>query len=71
MSSKVNEFDGFIVLYQVWGHIPMSFYQVDYGSALENLHFSMRLKNPYEKAIGCILNHKMEVVYKTEVEPDE
>ena len=71
--AKVNDFDGFILVYQIWGHHPCGWYFEKYKDALSALkeHTGIPFRQPYEKAIACIMNHKMEVVYKTEVGPDE
>ena len=68
--TKVNEFSGYIVLAQEFGVIPHSFHFEDYNEALEYLKYMLGLRSRYNKAIGCILNSKLEVLYKTEVGPD-
>lgn len=70
---KVNEFNDFILVYQVWGHFPQAWAFRSYNDALKAIkeHTSLPYREPYQKAIVCILNHKMEVVYKTEVGPDD
>ena len=70
--AKVNEFDGFILVSEIWGHYPVSWYFETYTAALSALKecTEIPIRQPYEKAIACIMNHKMEVVYKTEVGPD-
>lgn len=70
---KYNEFYGFILVYQIFGQVPSSWFYETYDEALRELkaHTSVPYRIPQEKAIACILNHKMEVVYKTEVGPDE
>ena len=69
---KVNEFTGFTLVYQIWGQAPMAVNYEKYDEALAGLkgHTRVPYRKPYEKAIACIMNHKMEVVYKTEVGPD-
>ena len=69
---KVNEFIGFILVYQIWGQELMAVHYEKYDEALAGLkgHTRVPHRRPNEKAIACILNHKMEVVYKTEVGPD-
>lgn len=69
--TKVNEFSGYIVLAQEFGVIPHSFHFEDYNEALEYLNYMLGLRSPHNKAIGCILNSKLEVLYKTEVGPDD
>lgn len=70
---KYNEFYGFILVYQIFGQLPESWFFETYDEALRDLkaHTSIPYRIPQEKAIACILNHKLEVVYKTEVGPDE
>lgn len=70
---KYNEFYGFILVYKIWGQVPKAWHYEKYGEALAGLkeHTRVPYRIPQEKAIACILNHKMEVVYKTEVGPDE
>lgn len=46
--------------------IPYSEAFDTYEDALESLKNSMRDVGLLNRAIGCILNHKLEVVYKTE-----
>ena len=70
---KYNEFYGFILVIKIFGQTPHAWFYEKYGEALAGLkgHTSIPYRIPQEKAIACILNHKMEVVYKTEVGPDE
>lgn len=70
---KENEFIGFILVYQIWGQELMAVHYEKYGEALAGLkgHTRVPYRRPNEKAIACILNHKMEVVFKTEVGPDD
>ena len=69
---KYNEFYGFFLVYQIFGQTPQAWFYVKYEEALAGLkeHTRVPYRIPQEKAIACILNHKMEVVYKTEVGPD-
>ena len=68
---KYNEFSGYIVLAHEFGVLPHAYHYDDYNKALEYLEYMLGLRSPHNKAIGCILNSKLEVLYKTEVGPDE
>ena len=68
---KYNEFTGYITLHQVFDVIPSANHFDDYNDALEYLNERLQCRLPHKKAIGCILNSKLEVLYKTEVEPDD
>ena len=65
---KVNEFIGFILVYHIWGQVLEAVHYEKYDEALAGLkgHTRVPYRRPNEKAIACILNHKMEVVYKEE-----
>ena len=68
--SNIIRFKGFIVVFLRTGYIPYAEAFDTYEDALESLNISMRDIGLFNRAIGCILNHKLEVVYKTEVGPD-
>ena len=64
--ATVNKFLGFTVIVKVdvrLNRLPIVGNFMYYEDALGFLETKMK---PYERAVGCILNHKMEVVYKTE-----
>lgn len=72
MSYKVNKFDGdFIAVSQRWGHKPSAHSTPNYNKALDFIKYDMQYRRPYEKAMAFILNDKLELVYKTEVGPDD
>lgn len=64
--SNIIRFKGFIVVFMRTGYVPYSEAFDTYEDALESLKNSMRNVGLLNRAIGCILNHKLEVVYKTE-----
>lgn len=72
MSYKVNKFDGdFIAVSQIWGHKPDAHSTPDYNEALDFIKYDMQYRLPNEKAMAFILNDKQQLVYRTEVGPDE
>lgn len=66
-----GRFKGFLLVYKRTGYVPVAVQYDTYEDALNALEEIARDKLNYDaRVIACILNHKMEVVYKTEVGPD-
>lgn len=64
---KEGRFKGFLVVYKRTGYVPVAVQYDTYEDALNALEEIARDKiNNDARVIVCILNHKMEVVYKTE-----
>lgn len=64
---KEGRFKGFLVVYKRTGYVPVAVQYDTYGDALNMLEEIARDKiNNDARVIVCVLNHKMEVVYKTE-----
>lgn len=64
---KEGRFKGFLLVYKRTGYVPVAVQYDTYGDALNALEEITRNKLNYDsRVIVCILNHKMEVVYKTE-----
>lgn len=64
---KEGRFKGFLVVYKRTGYVPVAVQYDTYEDALNALEEITRDKlNNDARVIVCILNHKMEVVYKTE-----
>ncbi|MBO7472693.1 MAG: hypothetical protein J6U00_01600 [Ruminococcus sp.] len=64
---KEGRFKGFLVVYKRTGYVPVAVQYDTYEDALNMLEEIARDKlNNDARVIVCILNHKMEVVYKTE-----
>lgn len=64
---KEGRFKGFLVVYKRTGYVPVVVQYDTYEDALNALEEIARDKLNYDaRVIVCILNHKMEVVYKTE-----
>lgn len=64
---KEGRFKGFLVVYKRTGYVPFAVQYDTYEDALNALEEITRDKlNFNSRVIICILNHKMEVVYKTE-----
>lgn len=62
-----GRFKGFLVVYKRTGYVPLAVQYDTYEDALNALEEITRDKlNNDARVIVCILNHKMEVVYKTE-----
>lgn len=62
-----GRFKGFLVVYKRTGYVPVAVQYDTYEDALNMLEEIARDKiNNDARVIVCILNHKMEVVYKTE-----
>ena len=62
-----GRFKGFLLVYKRTGYVPIAVQYDTYGDALNALEEIARDKlNNDARVIVCILNHKMEVVYKTE-----
>ena len=72
---KEGRFKGFLVVYKRPGrpgYVPFAVQYDTYIDALNALGEITRDKLYFNsRVIVCILNHKLEVVYKTEVGPDE
>ncbi|MBP0977761.1 MAG: hypothetical protein J6W65_06715 [Oscillospiraceae bacterium] len=70
--AKVNEFLGYTVVVKVWDHVPAARDFMYYDDALEYLNNRMEMRQPYEKAVGCIMNAQLNhICFTTEVGPDE
>ena len=64
---KEGRFKGFLVVYKRTGYVPFAVQYDTYEDALNALGEITRDKlNFNSRVIVCILNHKMEVVYKEE-----
>ena len=64
---KEGRFKGFLVVYKRTGYVPLAVQYDTYEDALNALEEIARDKLNFDsRVIVCILNHKMEVVYKTE-----
>lgn len=64
---KEGRFKGFLVVYKRTGYVPVAVQYDTYEDSLNMLEEITRDKlNNDARVIVCILNHKMEVVYKTE-----
>ena len=64
---KEGRFKGFLVVYKRTGYVPVAVQYDTYEDALNMLEEIARDKlNNDARVIVCILNYKMEVVYKTE-----
>lgn len=69
---KEGRFKGFLVVYKRTGYVPVAVQYDTYEDALNALEEIARDKlNNDARVIVCILNHKMEVVYKTEAGIDD
>lgn len=64
---KEGRFKGFLLVYKQTGYVPIAVQYDTYEDALNMVEVITRDKLNYDsRVIVCILNHKMEVVYKTE-----
>ena len=64
---KEGRFKGYLLVYKRTGYVPVAVQYDTCGDALNMLEEITRDKLNFDsRVIVCILNHKMEVVYKTE-----
>lgn len=69
---KEGRFKGFLVVYKRTGYVPVAVQYDTYEDALNALEeITWDKLNNDARVIVCILNHKMEVVYKTEAGIDD